>query len=381
MKILYTNFHRGDGGGHTTYILSLARNLSDQHEIVVAAPEGSRLMSILTSHASVKAIPHDFKGGLFKTLVKVRVLRSVLRHELFDIIHVNGATDHRACMLALIGVRAQRPAIIYTQHSARVATSVGAFVRAKLATDHVICVCDYTRRQMLYSFFGGKRLHLVRNGVDVNKFIPPSQMARSIAKQSWVPAPLAGRLVIGSNAGTAAYKNWLDMLEAISLLPAILQRQVVVLIAGMLPSPVQLAKVDALGLSNTVIFSGLLSDVRPFLAAIDVGFVVSSSIETISFACREMMAMGVPVIVSDVGGLPENVDSGLDGWVVPARDPPAIAAVLKEILDSPGCLISMGLRARKKAIREFSIDSCVASTERVYELATSNQVLQSKRCR
>lgn len=90
------------------------------------------------------------------------------------------------------------------------------------------------------------------------------------------------------------------------------------------------------------------------------------------------MAMGVPVIVSDAGGLPENVDSGLDGWVVPVRNPPAIAAVLKEILNSPACLISMGSRARQKAIREFSIDSFVASTERVYELATANQVLRSK---
>lgn len=210
----------------------------------------------VSQHGDYFFVTFISEGGLCKTLVKIRILRSVLRHELFAIIHVNAATDHRACMLALIGVRLQRPAIIYTQHSARVATSIGAFPRAKLATDHVICVCDHTRRKMLYSFFGGKRLHLVRNGVDVNRFIPPSQEVRNIAKQSWVPARLAGRLVIGSNAGTADYKNRLDMLEAISLLPAILQRQVVVIIAGMLPSPVQLARVDALGLGNTVIFQG-----------------------------------------------------------------------------------------------------------------------------
>ena len=42
MKILYTNFHAGDGGGHTTYLASLARALSPRHQVFMAAPAGSR---------------------------------------------------------------------------------------------------------------------------------------------------------------------------------------------------------------------------------------------------------------------------------------------------------------------------------------------------
>ena len=81
-------------------------------------------------------------------------------------------------------------------------------------------------------------------------------------------------------------------------------------IAGLPPSAADLRRVEALGMTGAVVFTGLLRDVRPLLAAMDVGFVLSSRLETISFACREMMAAGRPVIVSDTGGLAENVTEG-----------------------------------------------------------------------
>lgn len=366
MKLLYTNFHRGDGGGHTTYILSLARELSGMHEIVIAAPRGSRLFESAGALPGVRTMSHEFKGGLLKTILSARRLRTFLRLEQFDIIHVNGATDHRACMFALMGSGAWRPVLVYTQHSDRLSRSVGALARAKLATDHVISVCDHTRRKLIDSYFGGCRQHVIRNGVDLVKFVPPSREERLTAKRCWIPTHLAGRIVVGSNAGTAQYKNWLDMVEAVSLLPAVLRSQIVILIAGVLPSDAQRARVEVLRMRNSIVFTGLLDDVCSFLAALDVGFVVSSEIETISFACREMMATGVPVIVSDAGGLPENVDNGHNGWIVPVGDPQAIASVLTKALEHPTDLALMGLRAREKAVQEFSVDSFVSSTQDVY---------------
>jgi glycosyltransferase involved in cell wall biosynthesis len=107
------------------------------------------------------------------------------------------------------------------------------------------------------------------------------------------------------------------------------------------------------------------------VAALDVGFVLSSEMETISFACREMMAMGVPVIVSNAGGLAENVYPGLDGWVVPARTPEAVAGVLREILAQPQLLGPMGRAAREKAVRDFALSRFVADTHAVYLEAQS----------
>ncbi|MHC0505430.1 glycosyltransferase [Achromobacter aegrifaciens] len=371
MKILYTNFHRGDGGGHTTYVLSLAGALRGAHDIVVAAPPDSRLFKTALAMPGVRVEALDFRGGLLAALPNARRLRRLLVQERFDIAHVNGSADHRVCMLAGLGLGADSPAVVYTQHNDRIASSLGATLRARLATDRVICVCEHTRRKLAGSAFGRCGLRTVRNGVDVERFMPPAPQARAEARRRWLPAAHAGRLVVGSNAGTADYKRWPDMVEALSLLPVELRARIVIMIAGEPPGEPQRRRVRELGMEDQVIFAGLLDDVRSFVAALDVGFVLSSEMETISFACREMMAMGVPVIVSNAGGLAENVYPGLDGWVVPARTPEAVAGVLREILAQPQLLGPMGRAAREKAVRDFALSRFVADTHAVYLEAQS----------
>jgi glycosyltransferase involved in cell wall biosynthesis len=97
-----------------------------------------------------------------------------------------------------------------------------------------------------------------------------------------------------------------------------------------------------------------------------VGFVLSWDVETISFACREMMAMGKPVMVSDYAGLPENIRPGEDGWVLPARDREAIADALRKRLASRDALPAMGRAARAHAEAEFGMPRFVDATEAVY---------------
>src|SRR5690606_31393217 len=94
-----------------------------------------------------------------------------------------------------------------------------------------------------------------------------------------------------------------------------------IVVAGAPPRQDLWDEVAACGLAGQVSYAGRLEDVRPMLAALDAGFVLSYRVETISFACREMMAMGKPVIVTRHAGLPENVTDGVDGWIVPPRDP------------------------------------------------------------
>ncbi|MCY1213239.1 N-acetyl-alpha-D-glucosaminyl L-malate synthase [compost metagenome] len=124
-------------------------------------------------------------------------------------------------------------------------------------------------------------------------------------------------------------------------------------------------KVAALGLGDQVVFTGLLDDVRPTLAAGHTAFVLSRS-ETLSFACREAMAMGLPALVSDAGGLPENVTDGQDGWVVPCANIAALRARLEQILSAPERLAEMGEAALSKSRAYFGMDTFVAGTLAVY---------------
>jgi Glycosyltransferase len=367
MKVLFTNFHAGDGGGHTTYVLALARGLASRHAIHVAAPPGSRLNREARAVPGVTVLDQPFPNGLGKLAARRRALRHLagwLRDHEVDLVHVNGSADHRLVMAAVRGLR-RRPAIVLTKHNSKPMSGVGHAWRARFGTDMVIAVCDYVRRQLEASPYARCRLATVFNGVDIHRFAPttadPGERTGLLAG-----AEPGSVLLIGSNAGTARYKGWMDLVEALAqLLPGERERFRVVL-AGGLPGAEDLARIEALGVAHLVHFTGRLDDVRPMVACLDAGFVLSWDVETISFACREMMAMGKPVLVSDYAGLPENIREGSDGWVVPARDRGAIAAALRALWATRDRLGSMGREARAHAEADFGLEHFVDATERAY---------------
>jgi glycosyltransferase involved in cell wall biosynthesis len=368
MKVLLTNFHEGDGGGHTTYLLALARGLvADAHDVHLAAPPTSRLYREASMLAGLRTVAQPFPNGLSQLAAAARArrqLRDYLHRHDFDIVHVNGSTDHRMVLSASARL-AHAPKIVFTKHNSKPAQGLTHRWRAR-RTDAVIAVSEATRRMLESTPYARCRLRTVRNGVDLARFAPWSQAQDGeIADRRREYAGDAA-LLLGSNAGTAEHKGWMDLLEAVAALPPASRAQVAVLLCGNRPSSEQRQRIEALGLQDRVHFTGMLVDVRPAIAAIDAGFVLSHAVETISFACREMMAMGKPVLVSDYAGLPENIDEAVDGFVVPVRDRDAIAAAIQRMLDARAHLPAMGAAARRKAERDFGLASFIAATAAVY---------------
>ncbi|WP_243040454.1 glycosyltransferase family 4 protein [Dyella sedimenti] len=364
MKLLYTNFHTGDGGGHTTYIRELAAALAARHEVHVAAPPGSRLNREARELPGVRVLDQPFPNGLKRWRARRRArarLARYLREQAFDLVHVNGSADHR---LVLSAMPAQRPALVWTKHNSKPVRGLGAWLRAR-HTDQIIAVCDYTRRELSRTAYRRCRLDTVHNGVDVDHWTPWPDAETAAQRRQWSDGE-QGVLLLGSNAGTASYKGWMDLVEAIATLPREAQRQLRVLVAGVPPRPAERERVAALGLAERVVFPGVLADPRPLVAALDVGFVLSWGVETISFACREMMSMGKPVLLTDYAGLPENVEAGTDGWLVPVRDRAAIAMAVLRLLEQRDRLPAMGAAARQHAEREFGLPLFVQRTEAIY---------------
>ena len=159
------------------------------------------------------------------------------------------------------------------------------------------------------------------------------------------------------------------MVEAVSQLP---HKNIKIVFVGGAPSVEEQARrVAALGMEDRIIFIGNVTDTRAYVAAGDLGFVLSDSIETVSFACREMMSMGLPMLVSDYACLPENVTPGENGWVVKTGDIAAIKAVVEYAFTHRDLLPSMGQKARAQSLRDFDIQDFAAQTEQVYERANN----------
>lgn len=366
MKILYTNFHAGDGGGHTTYILTLAAALAERHHVTVAAPGSSRLYSSAKEIPGVEAIALEFRNRLGAMVGTGWRLRQLIEKSGFDIIHVNGSADHRIAMLATLGLKRTRPCIVFTKHNDLPVSGLSTWIKGKLATDSVICVSDYTRRHLAKTVYDTKAVSVVHHGIDLRRFAPVASGVSERLRRRWGTAIPDGALVVGSIAGTDDNKGWLHMVEAVALLPPAQRERIRVVLGGRTPNAQQRARVRALGMAGQLICTGLLRDVRPLVAAFDVGFVLSRR-ETLSFACREMMAMGKPVIVSDSGGLPENVESGVNGWIVAPQERKRLAQLLARLLDNRLEVMLAGRAARARSVAQFSLQTFVDRTETVYQ--------------
>jgi glycosyltransferase involved in cell wall biosynthesis len=121
------------------------------------------------------------------------------------------------------------------------------------------------------------------------------------------------------------------------------------------PEPLH-AEALRLGVADVVTFLGPRDDIVDILAAADVG-VLSSDFEGMPLAVLEYMAAGLPVVATDVGGLPQLIDDGETGFLVPRRDPQALAQRLGMLLEDSSLAARMGERAMAEQHRRFSSDS------------------------
>ncbi len=376
MKILYTNFHVGCGGGQDTYVRELARAMSRDHQVTVATPPGSWLGEQVRQLPGVTSVEIEFKPRWHRFWRETLRLRGLIRDARFDVVHVNGSPDHRQVMLAVAGLAA-RPEIVFTKHNTFPANSLGNRLRARFGTDRTIAVSDYVGSQLARRS-SYRNIVVVKNGVRAPRAEPLSEDERRRWRQALLGASGDDSIVLGSAAGTGPAKGWADLVTALTLLPEPKRRRFRVWLAGTEPSLEQRAMVERCGLDAQVLFTGPINHVRHLLAVTDVAFVLSYH-ESLSYACREAMAAGCASLVTNVGGLPENVTPWVDGWIVPPRDPNAIANLLMYIADRPERIRHMGHMARLKGREAFDFDDFVEATYGVYADAVASRMTARQR--
>jgi glycosyltransferase involved in cell wall biosynthesis len=120
------------------------------------------------------------------------------------------------------------------------------------------------------------------------------------------------------------------------------------------------------GVADHVVFLGFRADIGAVMEAADV-VVHPTLTEAFSSVIIEALALERPLVVTDVGGAREQVDSGETGILVPPRDPQALARAVTELLGDPDRARSMGVEARRRVVARFSLTKQVALHETTYE--------------
>lgn len=201
------------------------------------------------------------------------------------------------------------------------------------------------------------RITVIENGVDVERFDGRTHARPADLPQTPVP-------LVGSVGCLAVRKDYVTLVEALARVKA-RGRAFRAVIAGDGPDRDAVeARRAALGLDELSLL-GERSDVDRLLPAFDV-FVLSSREEGIPNALLEAMAAARACVVTDVGGNREVLADGRTGWIVPPRDPEALAAALDDVLSRPEEGTRRGAAARRAMIEERSIDAMVRRHETYY---------------
>ena len=206
-----------------------------------------------------------------------------------------------------------------------------------------------------------RRIAVIRNGVDTDRFAPrPPDAALRSSLGLPADAPL---VVVVSRLNPM--KGIDDYLQAAAILAGRFAgaRYVIVGDGGSRRDLEQQAR--RLGLSDRVVFAGTRLDVAAILSQAAVSVVPSLS-EGLSNVILESMACGVPVVATCVGGTPELIDDEATGLLVPPCHAPALAAGIARLLEDPAMARRLGGAGRACAVARFSMRSMVGRTETLY---------------
>ncbi len=218
------------------------------------------------------------------------------------------------------------------------------------ALDRFIFISENQRRYWRGRGLAPARALTILNGVDLSRFSPSvREQNRGTARAALNFAP--DDVVVAMSAVFRPEKNHRQALEALARLRAA-GRPVKALLIGDGPCrPAIEAQARTLDLTHDIVITGLQADVRPSLAAADVGLNCSTAIETLSLSALEMLAMGVPMAMSDIGGASEIVDRAC-GALFPVGELDAMSGALARFFD-PEVRARAGRAARARVEAAF----------------------------
>ncbi len=366
MRILYV-VTAGEFGGAPLHVLQLMKYMAKQgHEVgLVAAPE-PRLMEGAKA-LGVKVFPNPHFVRPIKPWKDLRALWRVfkaIRQFKPDLVSAHSTKAGFAARFscAILGVP-----VIFTAHGWAFTEGKSPLARYLLAsaerlaskvTNEIICVSEHDKELALrFRVAPEQKLTVIHNGMEPNVYLNASgSKVRSELglKESEILITMVARFV--------PQKDYETLLQAIRCLQK--GDFKVAFVGGGEREVVVRAKARELNLDN-VIFLGERRDVPQILTASDI-FVLASNWEGLPRSIIEAMMAGLPVVATKVGGVPELVEDGITGFLVPPKDPEALAQALQKLIDDPELRKRMGQASREKALREFTLDRMLHETERVY---------------
>lgn len=207
------------------------------------------------------------------------------------------------------------------------------------------------------------KVQVIKNGINTEKYSHKDPVNRDVRHEMGISQD---SIVIGTTCVFRLQKRmlvWLEIARAVhDLHPDV---SFLVVGDGVLREEIH-EKARVLNMQRYVHFTGLQTDIRPFLQSMDV-FMMSSEYEGLPIGLLEAMSMGCMPACTAAGGIPELVKDGENGILVPVSQPIQMVDRLHQYLQQPAAIKKMGSAARQTVVQYFSLQKMVAELENVYE--------------
>jgi glycosyltransferase involved in cell wall biosynthesis len=359
------------GGGERVFV-QLAAGLRDRFEVSVASMSGGRFEYEL-KQLGIKFYPVDMSRRL--SLKPIRRIKAIIQNNKIELVHSQGA---RADFFARMAARMLKPKIKIVNTIAVTVESydVGALRKgvyrffdrfSERYVDRFIVVSEALRRTLIntHKIPPGKVIKIY-NGIELNEYKPNGKEVRSQKSEVRREFGLTKDVPVIAAIGRMVWQKGFKYL--IECVPEIVRTypDAKILIIGDGPLRQRLEALSKeLRVRGNVIFAGFRSDIKEILSAIDI-LAIPSLLEGFPMITLEGMAMAKPIVATNIDGITEQISDGINGILVPSKNPSALAKAVIRVLIDKELARTMGLVARKKVEQEFSVEKMVAETEKVY---------------
>jgi glycosyltransferase involved in cell wall biosynthesis len=362
MNILIAESSTAMGGQELAVLLHAVGLRKRGHHVRLILEPGSSICRMAVERGLPVA---PVAMGRLRYPTAIASFRRLMMQDRPALLHVNSSRDSwiggLAARLVTPRVKVVRSRHISTPLNKSIITRL---LYCRLMDFVIVTGSEMTRRALIErDGLAPDRVAAFPIGIDVGQF-KPGRPDRDLRLELGLDP---GHRLVGLISYLRSYKGHEYFIEAAArVLPR--AKDVIFLIVGEGPEEKRLrARVAALGLGNRVKLLGFREDLLNIFRSLDLFVIPSIEGDTIPQVLMQALAMGLPVVSTTVGSIPDVVRDGQTGFVVPPRNAEALAERILALLADAGLRAEMGRRGRALVEQEYSLDRMLDRLEEVYK--------------
>ena len=365
LKILHVTLNMNFGGAEKVIqhlVEGLDRDAYASDVVCIDNEVGPMGQALIDQGYRVSKLGRD-RGFDFSLVSR---LRKLIRDGDYDVVHCHQYSPYLYGVLAAVVTRAK---VVFTEHG-RFYPDSGTWKR-KLAnrflhwlTSDIVAISEATKQALvIHENFPARTIGVIYNGIEDRSQLPYD--AASIRSQWSIPED---HLLLGTISRLQPIKNQKLMIEAFARLLQKVSKATLVMV-GDGPSRADLETLaNSLNLRDQVVFTGFQDNPYQYHNLLDI-FLLSSFSEGTSMTLLEAMSFSTPCVVTDVGGNPEVIEHGKNGYVIDVRaDPQVFADACIELAVDHKLRQDFGKHARQLFLDRFTLEHMNRSYEKLYNI-------------